>query len=234
MPPDMTKPKVKTTLATPNGSKREFLKLSALGIGALAVGLPLVGCGDGSSNTTSDAPKTGNFVGVHVQGLGYSSKSYSGITGPSGSFNYAPDETITFSVGNVIIGTISRVPSDGLVMTYDLVGQSRQSWWNIKSIVIAQFLQSIHSDLDVQTFIKPKHVKDAEGNTTIEFEGVMITIPQNVHDNLMKVPLTYLNDPSGVPITQTALAALVKIATDGKKTLVSCVAAETHQIFYPI
>ena len=95
-------------------------------------------------------------------------------------------------------------------------------------------MQSIHSDLDVQTFIKPKHVKDAQGNTTIEFEGVMITIPQNVHDNLMKVPLTYLNDPSGVPITQTALAALVKIATDGKKTLVSCVAAETHQIFYPI
>ena len=234
MAPNMNKSKGKLLQATHISSKREFLRLSALGIGALTVGLPLVGCGDGSSNTTTTAPKTGNFVEVPVQGLGYSSKSYSGITGPSGSFNYSPDEPITFTVGNVIIGTISRVPSDGLVTTYDLVGQSRKSWWNIKSIVIAQFLQSIHSDLGVQTFIKPKYVKDAQGNTTVEFEGVMISIPQSVHDNLKKVPLTYLNDPSGVHITQTDLAALVKIATDGKKPLVSCVAAETHQIFYPV
>lgn len=221
-------------LATSVSSKRNFLKLSALGIGALSFGLPLVGCGDGGNTTTTTTPKTGNFVGVHVQGLGYSSKSYSGITGPSGSFNYAPDEPITFTVGNVVVGTISRVPDDGLVTTYDLVALSRKSWWNIKSIVIAQFLQSIHSDLDVQTFIKPKYVKDAQGNTTVEFEGVMITIPQSVHDNLMKVPLTYLNDPSGFHISQTDLATLVKIATGGKKPLVSCVAAETHQIFYPV
>lgn len=234
MAPDMNMLKGKPLQVTPISSKREFLKLSALGIGALTVGLPLVGCGDGSSNTTTTAPKSGNIVGVPVQGLGYSSKSYSGITGPSGSFSYAPEEPITFSVGNVVIGTIRRVPDDGLVTTYDLVGSSRKSWWNIKSIVIAQFLQSIHSDLGVQTFIKPKYVKDAQGNTTVELEGVMIQIPQSVHDNLMKVPMTYLNDPSGVHITQTELAALVKVATNGKKSLVSCVAAETNQIFYPV
>lgn len=209
-------------------TKRDFLKLGAASVGAIAVGLPLVGCGDGSGSSTS-TPNTGKISGVPVQGLAYSSKSYSGRTGGSGTFNYVPGETITFSVGNVIVGTITNIPSDGLVTTYHLVGNTKKILWNIKTLVVAQFLQSIHSELNRKSFIIPT----PGANGQVVFEGVPITIPQSAHDNLTKIPLTYLNDPTEGHIGQKSLRSLVKTATDGKKPLISCVTAETNQIFWP-
>lgn len=212
-------------------SKREFLKLSATYVGSFAMGISLYGCG-GGGNGSGASSSSNAFSGVPVQGLAYSSKSNSGMTGSSGTFDYASGEAITFSVGNVVVGTLSNIPSDGLVTTYDLVGQSRKQWWQLKSIVIAQFLQSIHSGSN-QSFIDPVYGVDDQGNSSISFKGRQISIPQSCHDNLKNLPLTYLNDPSGNPINQVALAALVASATGGKKSLVNCVAAETNQIFYP-
>ncbi|WP_396189465.1 twin-arginine translocation signal domain-containing protein [Flavobacterium sp.] len=223
----MTNPQLAKPLAQ-KFTKRDFLKLSAVSVGAVAVGLPLVGCGDGSSSQTSTS-NTGRISSVHVEGLAYSSKSHSGRTGTSGTFNYLPGETITFSVGNVIVGTISNMPSDGLITTYHLAGNHKKMLWHIETLVVAQFLQSIHSELDRKSFIIPK----SGANGQIVFEGVPITIPQSVHDNLSKIPLTYLNDPGRGHISQASLRLLVKTATDGKKSLISCVTAETNQIFWP-
>ena len=226
----MPKDSLESFLTAPH-SKREFLKLSTTYVGSFAMGISLYGCGGGSNGSSTSTPSNA-FSGVPVQGLAYSSKSNSGMTESSGTFKYASGEAITFSVGNVVVGTLNAVPSDGLVTTYDLVGQSRKQWWQLKSIVIAQFLQSIHSGSN-QSFIDPVYEVDAQGNTSISFKGRQISIPQSCHDNLKNLPLTYLNDPSGNPITQVALAALVASATGGKKSLVNCVAAETNQIFYP-
>lgn len=220
-------------MASVDKSKREFLGLSILGIEALAIGLPLSGCSGGNS-TSGSTTQTGYFVDVPVQGLAYSSKSCSGMTGPSGSFNYVPGEQISFNVGNVIVGSISNVPNDRLITVNDLAGLPRDSWWDIQSIVIAQFLQSLHSDIQTQSFITPKFILDAGGNSTVEFEGLTINITQNIHDNLMSIPVTYLYDPrDGTHISQTKLASLVKTATSGRKQLVSCIAAVTSQMFYP-
>lgn len=209
-------------------TKRDFLKFSAVSVGAVAVGLPLVGCGDGSSSSTSTS-NTGRVSSIHVEGLAYSSKSHSGRTGTSGTFNYLPGETMTFSVGNVIVGTISNMPSDGLVTTYHMVGNHKKILWHIQTLVVAQFLQSIHGEPDRKSFIVPSFGTDGQ----ITFEGLPITIPQSAHDNLRNVPLTYLNDPAGGHISQKSLRLLVKTATDGRKSLISCVTAETNQIFWP-
>lgn len=212
-------------------SKRNFLRLGALSVGALAIGVPLVGCGGGSSSDS--APQTANVVGVPVEGLAYTSKSASGMTSQSGEFSYAPGESITFTVGNVVVGTLLAVPGDGKVTAQDLVGLNRTVWWNIESIVIDQFLQSLHKDIKTTSFIIPKPVKDGQGNVTYTFEGKLISIPQSAHDNLKNVPLTYLNDPSGRHVNQTELETLVRVATAGNRQLLDCVSAITNRIFYP-
>jgi hypothetical protein len=215
-------------------TKRDFLKASALGIGTVALGLPLVGCGGGSSSGSSSSTPT-SFSGPPVQGLAYTSKSYSGMTGPSGQFNYAAGEVITFSVGSVVVGSLSAVPSDGTVTTYDLAGLSRSSWWNINSIVIAQFLQSLDSDVAKKksSFLVQKVSQDSQGNPQITFDGKTISIPQSAHINLSQTPVTYLNNPNGTHIDQIALGSIVRIATNGSYKLVSISSAITNQIFYP-
>jgi hypothetical protein len=219
----------------PLETKRDFLKASALGIGTVALGLPLVGCGGGSSNTSTGNPSTSFSSGPPVQGLAYSSKSYSGMTGPLGQFNYAAGETVTFSVGNVVVGALSAVPGDGAVTTYDLAGLSRTSWWNINSIVIAQFLQSLDSDIAAKksSFLVQKISKDNQGNPQITFDGKTISIPKSAHTNLSQTPVTYLNNSNGTHIDQITLASLVKTATNGSYKLVSISSAITNQIFYP-
>lgn len=216
----------------PLATKRDLLKASALGVGMVALGLPLVGCGGGSGSSSS--PPT-SFSGPPVQGLAYSSKSYSGMTGPSGQFNYAAGEVITFSVGNVVVGSLSAVPSDGKVTTYDLAGLSRSSWWNINSIVIAQFLQSLDSDIAKKksSFLVQKVSQDGQGNSQITFDGKTISIPQSAHINLSQTPVTYLNNSNGTHIDQITLGSIVSTATNGSYKLVSISSAITNQIFYP-
>jgi hypothetical protein len=60
----------------------------------------LYGCGGSSSNTQS-----GVFVDSAVEGLRYRTDSMSGVTGPNGEFQYKAGEVVTFSIGDVVIGS---------------------------------------------------------------------------------------------------------------------------------
>jgi len=60
----------------------------------------LFGCSSNDDNT-----RTGTFVDAAVQGLNYSSQSYTGLTDEKGSFSYLPNETITFTLGGIPLGS---------------------------------------------------------------------------------------------------------------------------------
>jgi len=77
----------------------------------------LVGCGGSGAldafDNTSDTlnVETGIFVDSAVSGLNYTTDTQSGITNTEGEFNYVEDETVTFSIGDIIFPEVVALPT---------------------------------------------------------------------------------------------------------------------------
>lgn len=70
-------------------------------------------CGGGSDDSppsTSSTASIGIFEDSLVSGLHYETASHSGTTNSSGEFEYLPTETITFSIGGVVLGSALAGP----------------------------------------------------------------------------------------------------------------------------
>ena len=110
--------------------------------------LSACGGGGGGSSSSSNTNGIGYFIDDPVSGLSYScgtgSDKLSGITSDTGSFSYLSGQSCTFKVGNVTLGTIASVPSDGKVTPQDVAGVTRSATSEPTALAIAQFLQSLH------------------------------------------------------------------------------------------
>ena len=67
------------------------------------------GCG-GDSGSNSAAVKQGQFIDSPVAGLQFETASQSGTTDADGHFNYKDNETITFSIGKIELGSAKAKP----------------------------------------------------------------------------------------------------------------------------
>lgn len=105
----------------------------------------IVACGGGGGGSSSSSPSTGIFVDDVVEGIYYQSETSSGYTDAHGRFPFN-NETVEFFVGDIKIGEITSLPSDGYVFVQDILGLSRENITNEKLINIATFLQSLDSD----------------------------------------------------------------------------------------
>ena len=126
----------------------------------------LAACGGGGSTpaaTVSPPPpppvtNTGIFLDSAVEGLTYQSGSNPpGTTDANGTFIYTPGETLTFSVGGVVLGTL---PDGATVITPSDFGAAAE-------INIARFLQTLDADGD------PSNVIDLTA-AAIAMEGTVL------------------------------------------------------------
>ncbi len=67
----------------------------------------LVGCGSSDSSSSNDTTQTGTFVDAPVVGLSYQTPSISGQTDSKGQFKYKEGESVTFTLGSTVIGSVS-------------------------------------------------------------------------------------------------------------------------------
>lgn len=68
----------------------------------------LAACGGGSSPSASlGTTNVATFIDSAVEGLAYKSASRSGLTDRNGNFPYSPGETVTFSIGNMVLGSVT-------------------------------------------------------------------------------------------------------------------------------
>lgn len=75
-------------------------------LAASLVPLLLAGCFGGSSSSSKPEVHTGTFIDSAVSGLDYSgSQTVAAITDERGQFQYQHDETISFSIGNLSLGS---------------------------------------------------------------------------------------------------------------------------------
>ncbi len=100
---------------------------------------PLIhACSSGGSSTS-----TGSFLDSAVSGVTYSSYTHSGETDTNGKFYYKDGETITFKIGDIVIGS-ALVSSTMTPLSF--VSESDSS--REKHINILRLLQTLDSDGD--------------------------------------------------------------------------------------
>ena len=74
---------------------------------ALAAAAALTACGGGGGGAASSSTKVATFIDSPVAGLTFQSPSRSGLTDRNGNFPYTPGETVTFSIGNMVLGSVT-------------------------------------------------------------------------------------------------------------------------------
>jgi len=113
--------------------------------------LILVGCGSTSTTTTDTLETTGYFVDSAVQNLDYdciTDGEFNNTTTVDGAFRCNSMTQVRFRIGNLVLGEISALPTDGYVLPQDIVGVDRTDIYNQKVTEIARLLQSCDSDLN--------------------------------------------------------------------------------------
>ncbi len=106
------------------------------------VSLMLISCG-GSSDPASDPSEvlSGIFTDAIVSGVSYVTETRSGFTNAKGEYDYVPGETVTFSIGGIVLGSSSAGP---VVTPLSLVGTSDVT--NPVAINIVRLLMSLDTD----------------------------------------------------------------------------------------
>ncbi|MBN1654720.1 MAG: carboxylesterase family protein [Deltaproteobacteria bacterium] len=131
------------------------------GLGPIAVlilaPLPLTGCQESESLGGSDAGRdedgskseSGQFIGA-VSGLEFSTASISDTTDEDGGFTYRSNETITFSVGGLKLGSAT---GKSIITPLDIVPQATDAFdQRVNNILV--FLQTLDKDGDLNNGIE--------------------------------------------------------------------------------
>lgn len=133
----------------------------------------LASCGGGGSSagTNSSAPAvaatTGYFIDSAVSGLSYKTPSRSGITGAKGAFSYVPGETVTFSIGNITLGTVN---GESIITPLAFIKNSSLSTSAIINRI--RFLMMLDSDGNPSNGISiSDSVRTAAAKWTIDFNS---------------------------------------------------------------
>ena len=125
--------------------------ISISGISAMVL---LGACGGGDSNGGSFASTAyiGYLVDSAVKGVNYSCGAKTDVTDSEGRF-VCTSLPVSFHIGQLSLGSISRLPSDTKVFPQDLIGVGRDKMEDSRVISMAIILQSLDSDGDASNGI---------------------------------------------------------------------------------
>lgn len=121
-------------------------------LAAVLCAVALTACGSGGDGGApapaappaappAPAAQQGVFIDAAVQGLGFTSGTFTGRTDANGRFDYRPGETVTFTLGRTTLGS---VPGGDVVTPLTLAGTSDET--DQRVVNIARLLQSLDAD----------------------------------------------------------------------------------------
>lgn len=112
----------------------------------------LVACGGGTTAPSAAASeRVATFIDAPVEGLAFRSSSRSGLTDRNGNFPYIPGETVTFLVGNMVLGSVA--PSGNKVTPVHLIPGANDAN-DARVTRILRTLQSLDADSDLSNGIQ--------------------------------------------------------------------------------
>jgi len=127
----------------------------------IVASLLLIGCGSSdSSDTTTLSSTTGYVVDSAVENLDYdciADNDMNKTTGANGRFTCRNMNQVRFRIGELVLGEISTLPQDGYVFPQDIAGVNREDITDPKVTAIAQLLQSLDENGDLNDGIQIPH-----------------------------------------------------------------------------
>lgn len=121
------------------------------------MGLAFINCGnwnddddDGGTATTPAQVLSGVFVDSAVSGLNYATDSFSGTTDAEGAFSYREGETVTFSIGDLVLGS---APGTDTLSPIDIVEGAADAT-DQRVVNICVLLQTLDQDGDLNNGIQ--------------------------------------------------------------------------------
>jgi hypothetical protein len=114
-------------------------RVSCLGVCNIVVLCVLIGC-----SSSDSGQRYGIFTDSAVEGITFKTETRSGETDSHGRFTYVPGETVTFSIGGIILGTTTGKP---VITPVDLVTGAQNE--NDPAVTnITRFLITLDEDND--------------------------------------------------------------------------------------
>jgi len=154
--------------------------------------------GDSGNNPPTAELNTGTFVDAPVAGLSYTTSSdINGITDADGRYNYRPGDTVTFSIGNLVLGT---VPGQGVVtpmtVANALVASTNTDPGTVavNLLVLLQSLDSNGNPDDGITFTPA--IRDAVASNSID-----LTASESAFTAALSTFVSSVSGASGVSLT---------------------------------
>lgn len=168
--------------------------------------LLLVGCG-GSDGNHGPTASVGQFVDSAVEGVSYTTSSGgSGTTDAAGNLSYLPGDTVTFSIGDLVLGSGL---GQALITPADITASSAAE------LNLARFLQSIDDDGDPDNGITITPAVAGEVDAALAGGAV-------IDFSLDSVSFATSSDLADL------LVAIDTVTTAGTASLVSASAARAH------
>ena len=184
-----------------------FQKSLTFYIPILFVCFQLIACGSsGGGDDGGPIIKQGLFLDSPVEGLGYTSGDQSGLTDAQGTFNYEDGNTVSFLIGDIVIGEAIAKPT---MTPVDLVpGAIDETHPTV--INIARFLLTIDDNGD---------------------PGDGILILEGIRNNALGRSIDFHQDVTSFENdgnVQAIVAELTALTTAGTRSLISAQQAQDH------
>lgn len=169
--------------------------------------LLLSACSSGGGNSPdNNATQSGVFIDSPVEGLSYASATLNGTTDADGTFSYETNETVTFSIGDITLGSTSGA---AVITPVDMVSGATSETDPVVTN-IARFLQTLDDDGNPDNgIIISNTVSNLAAGKNIDF--MLSTSDFENNGNV-----------------QTVIADLTASTSAGARTLVTATQAQTH------
>jgi len=210
------------------------------------------GGGSGGSETSGDASPqefTGVFIDGPVEGLRFDTASQSGLTNSNGEFTYIAGETVTFSIGGIVLGsalaTSSLTPFDLFDMDPPSTeGELRAELSNYDNVTdfhrvanMAMLLVSLDNDGDPDNGLDLSGWDVTLAKASLSFDAKLFDFDHEFFDVftseydvnkdvIITEPLVYLYESLGIEILVSALST--KTVDDNHDGVVESVESRSY------
>jgi len=114
---------------------------------------PFSNSGGGSATPTPTSTKTkGYLIDSPISGVSYFCDGAKGLTDSNGKFECL-NPPVTFKIGKLTLGTLTRFTSDSRVYPHDILGLPRTNFTDSRLIFLTRLLQSIDDDGNISVNI---------------------------------------------------------------------------------
>jgi hypothetical protein len=143
------------------------------------------GGGDGTTATATETVSTGVFIDSAVEGLQYETATQSGTTNSLGEYDYLAGETVTFSIGGIVLGSTIAGP---VVTPLSLVPDATSATNPVVTNIV-RLLLSLDSDGDTDNGITiSSEVTTAANDLAVDFSVADLSADDGITNLLNNLP----------------------------------------------